>query len=136
MRHSARDTPEIFATEDQLILVLDSNGPRDLEDPDKRLREESPLKGQKLRFSVTRGGTLKFAKKVSCRPQEEYVDVLDDEGNPVPNPDYEREMTQYGNSNRDPHKRERQVSDTPETWATYDVDRKWWGRNGVTRVKF
>lgn len=136
MGRSVPDKPEVFATEEHMVLVLDGRGPRDAEDKHRYLRDEPPLKGHDIRFSVTRGGRLKFAQKVHCYQQQEMVEVLDEEGNPVPNPDYENDMARYGGTQEKPHKRERVVTDTPRVELSYHVDHHWWARNAVTRVRF
>ena len=134
--HSIAEKPTVFVNAEHMIVVLDERGAREPEKPGNHLREDVPLSDQKLRFSVTRGGNLKFAKKVTCHPRSEWVDVVDDEGNPVPNPAYEDDMKRYGSSQERPQKRERVAKDLPEVSTTYEVDDKWAARHGRTKVRF
>ena len=136
MSRSSPDKPAVFATEGHLILVLDDRGPRDTKGNARHLRDDRPLEGEPLRFSVTRGGRLKFAQKVHCRAQTEVVDVLDEEGNQAPNPAYEDEMARYGRSVHKPHKREKVTTDEPFVELSYHVDPNWWIRHAHTKVCF
>lgn len=128
--------PRIFTDGERMLISLDGGEPRDAEGKYVRIRAPNPLSGDPLRFSVTRGGTLKFSKKVKTEPKFEERVCTDADGNPVPNESYERDMERYGRSYHKEHATEHVLLEEPDVRLTYEVDRNWWGRHGVTRVTF
>lgn len=131
----ARRTPldaQVYADENRVIVILDGCSPRDPEG--KRLHGGHILGDAKLRFSVTRGGTFKFSKKTKATACTKRVHVLDEEGNKIPDPIYQKEMKGYGYSSHPEFQIELVVQDEPHIETAYDVDREWWRRYTQTRV--
>lgn len=120
----------VYITEDDLIVRLDEGRPTDSKgEPVHGIRYlEGPL-----RFSVTRGGTYKLAKKVQVYPQEKVVHKTDADGNKIPNPNYGK-RGDYGRRDWQEYLSE-VVELEPSAQPSYEVDRDWWKRHAHTSVK-
>jgi hypothetical protein len=124
----------VYADEEHIIITLDGRTPRGPEG--ERLHGQMALGDAPLRFSVTKGGNFKFSKKTKTTARVKKVPVLDDEGNPVPNPDYDPHRAHWGGDRGSEFKVERVLQEEPHVETSYDVDRDWWRRNSHTRVIF
>lgn len=117
-----------------MIISLDGCTP--YTDTGHRLGPRSPLEDEKLRFSVGRNGALKFHKKITVTPKFEAREKLDENGEAIPNERRAHQVAQWGHSHLPENEMENVLLDEPDVRFSYEVDRDWWSRHGITRVKF
>ena len=135
-KHQRRlqETPRVYADGANMVVSLD--GSRGLNKDGQVIHSPHPLSLYDLRFSVTRNGKLKFAKKITLTPQFEERERLDENGNKIPNAKREKELERWGHSYQPEFETENAVLDEPHVKQEYDVDREWWRRHAYTTVVF
>ena len=128
----------VYADEETCIVVLDRSGPKvkSEKDPDRMVsfqpnRQRSVLAGKRPRFTITRTGKFKFAKKITVRDVRERVYETDEDGNRVPDPFY-GSRDDEGNYHGSRYKYEVVEREEPEADASYEIDRHWNGLRSVT----
>lgn len=130
-----RDKPRVVTDGKRIIVSLDGHWVRDPEG--KYVEQHSPLREEdRLCFTVTRQGKLKFAKKVTVKPKFEKRTKLDDEGQPVPNELHQEDLKNYGHSYHPEFESENVLLEDADVYIENEVDRDWWSRNAYISVKF
>lgn len=128
------EQPVVYTDGTRMVISLD--GGYGLDQDGRSIHQSHPLRREKLRFSVTKSGNLKFARKTKTYLQYEKREKLDEEGNKIPNERRQNELERWGHSYQPEFEVESVPMEEPEVRLEYGVDSDWWRRNAYTKVRF